>query len=204
MAAMVLPRNDLKRIIRERRRMGGDRHDEVWNGVYVLMPLADNEHQHLGFKIAGAIDQAVNDPDGTRVFPGCNVSDRPEDWTKNYRCPDVAVFLPGNPAEDRGSHWLGGPDFAAEIISRHDRARKKFDFYAEVGVRELLLVGRRPWRLELHRCRDGSWELVGVSDLAQSTPLDSEALGLSFRLLPDQPRPKIEVTRASDARTWTI
>ena len=60
-----------------------------------------------------------------RIFPGCNVSDRPKRWKKNYRCPDVAVFLPGNPAEDRETHWFGGPDFAVEILSPYDRSREK-------------------------------------------------------------------------------
>ncbi len=87
---------------------------------------------------------------------------RPSDWTKNYRCPDVLVFLPGNPAEDRGTHWLGGPDFAVEIMSRGDRSRKKLDFYAKVGVRELLLIDRRPWKLELYRRHDDRLELAAL------------------------------------------
>lgn len=47
MALVSLEPSELKRLIRHRRRCGGERYDEVWNGVYVMAPLADNEHQSL-------------------------------------------------------------------------------------------------------------------------------------------------------------
>lgn len=140
MATLILPPEELKRMIRRRRAAGGDRHDEVWDGVYVMSPLADNVHQAITSDLVVAIKAGFDFDRGVQAFAGCNLTDRADLWRKNYRCPDVAVFLPGNPAEDRGSRWLGGPDFAAEVVSLHDRSRKKFDFYAKVGVRDLLLV----------------------------------------------------------------
>ena len=138
-----------------------------------------------------------------RVFPGCNVSDRPRRWKRNYRCPDVAVFLPGNPAEDRNTHWFGGPDFAVEILSPYDRSRQKFGFYAKVGVRELMLVAHRPWTLELYRLAGKDFELVGESDPSvDSPPLSSEVLNLGFRLIPGDPRPQIEVSKAEGNLRW--
>lgn len=202
MPRLVLPRDDLRRILRHRRACGGDRYDEVWDGVYVMSPLADNEHQEMSTGLAAACRDAPDLPVGARVFAGTNISDREDNWRKNYRCPDVAVFLPGNPARDRDSHWLGGPDFAVEVLSRGDRSRKKFDFYAAVGVRELLLVSRRPWRLELYRRIDGGWTLVGNSEPGSSEVLRSEVLPLSLRLVPAEPRPKIEVSALHGARCW--
>ena len=144
----------------DREAAGLDRWDEVWNGVYIIMPLPNNEHQELVLDFAAELRPEVK-ARGGRIFPGCNVSDvdtraDPEtDWRTNYRCPDLAAFLPGNPAEDRGSHCYLGPDFAAEIVSRGDRGRQKLAFYAAAGVRELLILDREPtWRLELFR-RDG-------------------------------------------------
>jgi len=195
---------ELRRIIRQRQQSGGDRYDEVWDGVYVMSPLADNEHQLIGFRLATVIATAL----GTlaQVFPGCNVSDRPKRWQKNYRCPDMAVFLPGNPAEDRLTHWYGGPDFAAEIMSRHDRSREKFDFYFKVGVRELLLVDRRPWRLELYRRDTSQWNTVGHSavDDASASILRIEVLQLGFRLVKGTARPQIEVSRKSPKARWLV
>ncbi|HEX8199251.1 MAG TPA: Uma2 family endonuclease [Isosphaeraceae bacterium] len=204
MPKMLLPPGALKRLLRKRRAWGGDRYDEVWNGVYVLMPMGDNQHQEVGYKLTSAIDQAMGGAAGVRFFAGTNVSDRKDDWRKNFRCPDVAVFLPGNPAEDRETHWFGGPDFAVEIASPYDRSRQKFAFYAKVGVREVMLVGRNPWYLELHRWSGTTWDLVGRSDTDQSAPLASSVLPVSFRLLPDKPRPRIEVTTAGGHGPWIV
>ncbi len=203
MALLSLNPVDLAHLIRERRECGGDRYDEVWDGVYVMSPLADNEHQELGLDLAVAIKMAIGQDRRIRVFPGCNVSSRSKRWKRNYRCPDVAVFLPGNPAEDRGSHWYGGPDFAVEIQSPFDRSREKFGFYAKVGVRELMFVSRRPWSLELHRRAGQQWQLVGRCEPNQeSIPLRSEVFPLSFRLIPGPTRPRIEVSQADGKLHW--
>jgi Uma2 family endonuclease len=195
MAIVSLEPGELKRLIRERRDSGGDRWDEVWDGVYVMPPLADNEHQRMGLDLAIDIRNALGPDERIQIFAGCNVSDQPKRWRRNYRCPDVAVFLPGNPAEDRGSHWFGGPDFAIEILSPFDRSREKFGFYTKVGVRELLLVDRRPWQLEIHRLEGDRFVRAGRSDLDDSTALPSQILPLTYRLVHGLTRPKIEVSR---------
>jgi len=204
MPKMILQPRDFKQIIRRRRLTGADRHDEVWDGVYVMSPAADNEHQTLGFKLASAFDQALGRDGRITVQNGANVSDRAEGWTKNYRCPDALVFLPGCPARDCGTHWLGGPDFAVEVLSHRDRARKKFAFYAKVGVRELLLADRDPWCLELYRLHGGQYALIGKSTPDQPAVLASTVLPLTFRLLPAEPRPRIEVARTDGSQHWTM
>jgi hypothetical protein len=40
MALLSVNPVDLAHLIRERRESGGDRYDEVWDGVYVMSPLA--------------------------------------------------------------------------------------------------------------------------------------------------------------------
>lgn len=203
MATLSVDPIELSRIIRERRESGGDRHDEVWEGVYVMSPIADNEHQNLGTKLSATIEIAVGSRAGTQVFQGCNVSSRRSRWKRNYRVPDVAVFLPGNPAEDRGTYWYGGPDFAVEIESPYDRSREKFGFYALVGVRELMFVARRPWSLELFRRADKAWMLVGKSlPDPDSIVLKSPVLPLEFRLVPGPRRPRIELTQTDTATRW--
>ncbi len=197
MAIVSLDPGELKRLIRRRRDSGGDLWDEVWNGVYVMPPLADNEHQRLGLELAIDIRNVLGPDERIQLFAGCNISDQPKRWRRNYRCLDVAVFLPGNPAEDRGSHWFGGPDFAVEITSRFDRSREKLGFYAKVGVRELLLVDRDPWQLELYRREGDRWELVGRSRLDDTVVLSSQALPLTYRLISGPRRPRIEVGRAN-------
>jgi Uma2 family endonuclease len=202
MKLLVNDPDQAKRLIRERRRSGGDRYDEVWNGVYVMSPLADNEHQKLITRLSTAIDSVVGERPGANVLAGANVTDRRDEWTKNFRCPDVVAFLPGNPAENFGSHWFGGPDFAVEVISRQDRSRKKLNFYAKVGVRELLLVDRSPWRLELYRLIGGRFEPAGISEPDGGEILTSAVLDMTFRLVTGQTRPQIEVACPADGRTW--
>ncbi len=196
-----MPRADFRAILRHRQECGGDLYDEVWDGVYVMSPLADTEHQALVGNLRDASRQAWGTSRAGGSFPVATSAITRKIGRKNFRCPDVAVFLPGNPAELRETHWLGGPDFVVEVVSKGDRSRKKFDFYAKVNVKELLLVARRPWELELYRCDAARWGLVGISDLKRPEILTSEALSLNFRLLPGEDRPEIEITHA-DGRTW--
>lgn len=191
-----------ERLIAERQAAGIDQHDEVWDGVYVVSPSANNEHQDLIYALGVALRTAIDAAGLGRSFPGVNVSDQPLDWRQNYRVPDVAVFLAGNKAEDRDTHWLGGPDFAVEIVSQGDRSRLKLDFYAKVGVRELLIVERKPWSLELFRLTDNRLEPAGRSTVAESIGLVSHVLPLSFRLCPGAKRPEIEVVHRDGRRKW--
>ncbi len=202
-SVVILDRGEQRALIRRRQALGLDRRDEVWDGVYVIMPLGDIEHQELTGELTAVFKEALG-RGGPRVFPGVNVSDQPLDWKKNYRCPDVVVFLPGNPAQEKGSHYLGGPDFAVEIVSPNDRSRKKFPFYADVGVRELLLVSRKPWRLELYSREGKNWALVGRSDLEQPDELSSSVLLLAFRLVTGKKRPLIKVSRPDGSQSWLV
>jgi Uma2 family endonuclease len=204
MDLMVLDADLQARLLAERQASGGDRFDEVWEGVYMMAPLANNEHQDLQARLAGAIQTAIGWDDPARVQAGANVSDQEEDWTHNYRCPDVVVALPDGVARDRGTHWYGGPDFCVEIVSRHDRSRRKFDFYAGVGVRELLLVDRDPWELELYRLASGRLELIGRVAPGDVDALASSVVPVSFRLLDGQPRPRIEVTHRDGVQRWLV
>jgi Uma2 family endonuclease len=204
MKSVILDPDLTKRLIRRRRRLGHDYLDEVWDGIYVMAPDADVEHQFFGTELVVAFHEAIGGPKVAKIFARVNVSDRDVKWVKNYRIPDVAVYYLSNPAKDCGTHWLGGPDFAVEVISRHDRSRRKLPFYAKVGVRELLLVDRKPWSLELYRLSDGLLKPVGRSVAATSDILTSTVLPVSFRLLPDSPRPRIELTRTDGKQKWLI
>ena len=172
----------------EREANGLDRWDEVWNGVYIIMPLPNNEHQEFATELAADLRPFAK-VRGGRIFAGCNVSDVEDctiDWRTNYRCPDIAVFLADNPAEDRGSHWYGGPDLAVEIVSPGDRSRQKLAFYAGVGVRELLVLDRDPWALELYRLSGGELRSVGTTTPG-GNPLTTETVPLRWTLTTADP-----------------
>ncbi len=133
-----------KKLRAAREAMGSDRYDEVWEGVYMMAPMPDDEHQELVALLTSILVEVVRWPGLGEVRPGVNVSNQREDWKQDYRAPHVAVFLKEGHAENLGTHWFGGPDLAIEIVSPDDRSREKIDFYSGIGVRELLVIDRQP------------------------------------------------------------
>jgi Uma2 family endonuclease len=204
MPTLVLDPQTEEELLRQRRACRGDRHDEVWEGVYVMSPMANNEHQEIINNLATALSNAFASRTEVRVFPGINVSDRRRGWEKNYRCPDVAVVFPNSKAIDCDTFFFGGPDFVVEIASDYDRSREKFDFYAIVGVREFLLVDRNPWQLELYRLQKEKLVLVGISDPAANQTLSCDSLSLTFQLLSPtaNTRPRIEIHQPTTNTRW--
>lgn len=180
----------------EREESGSDRWDEVWEGVYFMPPLPNNEHQDIQGDFIALLKSVVGWDSGAKVYAGVNVSDRDEGWQFNYRGPDVVVYLPGNPAKNCSTHWVGGPDFLIEIMSPYDRSPEKLPFYSAVGVREALMIDRDPWGLTLYARKDASAALepVGQAVPGDGVELASRVLPLKFKLLAGAARPRIEVT----------
>src|SRR5215203_7033530 len=90
-----------RELISRRKRLGQDRKDEVWDGVYVLMPDPSQNHQRIVKQLVKALDAVVDMEGRGEALPGTNVSDRRDDWDENYRVPDVVVVLAGSRAEER-------------------------------------------------------------------------------------------------------
>ena len=167
---------------------GSDRQDEVWEGVYVMAPMPNIEQQRLVGGLTHALSEVVPGQSLGEVFPGVNVSDRDDEWKDNFRVPDVAVFLNETLAVPREAFWFGGPDFAVEITSPNDQTRKKLGFYADVGSRELLIVDRHPWQLELFQPVDGSMQSV-AKVAGDSAVIRSQVLPVDISLQSVEPRP---------------
>jgi Uma2 family endonuclease len=100
--------------------------------------------------------------------------------------------------------WHGGPDFVIEIVSPRDQTREKLGFYGAVGTRELLVVDRDPWQLELYRLDGKELALVATSRLPDESWLSCGVVGLRMRLRAGSDRPRISVCGAASARTWQI
>ncbi|RPI89465.1 MAG: Uma2 family endonuclease, partial [Planctomycetaceae bacterium] len=148
MMLTVIDDSNVESRLREARaRSGGDRYDEVWEGISMMAPMPNHEHQVLVGRLTRVLDEIVTDQELGSVVPGVNISDRVDGWDLNYRVPDVAVFLNTTRAVNHDSFWFGGPDFAVEITSPDDRSREKLDFYGKIGTRELLIVDRESWTL---------------------------------------------------------
>ena len=176
-------------------------YDEVWEGVTVVSPQPNIQHQDLTTGLMLALAAVVREPGLGRVFGPINLSDRADGWTHNYREPDLSVYLTGNPAIDRDTHMQGGPDLLIEIISPGEDPYAKLDFYARVNTREVLLIHRDPWAAELFRLAAGTLTLVGRADEG-AAPVTSDAVGLTFAVTAGPARPVLAVTHPATGRTW--
>lgn len=203
-SVLILDPATAKRFIDERAANGHDQYDEVWEGRVVVAPSPNNEHFRIASLLNSIFSGFVDWERGEQSLPGGNVTDRDEEWEKNYRNPDVLVVLEGSTAIDRGTRWLGGPDLVVEIISPGEEPQAKFDFYAKIKTREVLIVDRDPWAVELYRLKGKKLALVGRSDEAKPAVVASTVLPLTFKLVAGKPRSRIEVTHAKTKKTWLV
>ena len=204
MATLVTDPQLAADLIAQRQANGTDKLDEVWEGVYVMSPMANDEHQYLVKELTMVLGLAIDWSGLGQTRPGTNVSDRKDDWKQNYRCPDVAVFLNETQAENCGAFWYGGPDFAIEVVSQGDRTLEKLRFYGKIHTRELLVIDRFPWQLTLFRLDGG--ELKRVDDSTVETPivLVSETIPLDFQLVSEEDESVIRVMHHDGQQSWRI
>ena len=193
-----------QRLIDERRARGADRFDEVWEGVYVMAPAPNDEHQDIELRLARALLDMVEEAGLGSVRATINLAADPADWEHDYRIPDISVFLKDTAAVCHDVFWSGPPDFVVEIVSPWDKTREKFDFYEKVGARELLVVDRDPWKLELYRLQDGKLVQTAQVTIDDAESIQSGVLPVALRLAAGNPRPTIEMTTTDGQRNWTV
>ena len=181
MAATILDPHLEERLIAERRAAGIDQFDEVWDGVYVMAPWPNDEHQEVATFLSHLLFELVQVPKLGKVRQGINLSDRPEEWTKNFRVPDIVVFLNDGKGVCYDTFWTGGPDFAVEIVSEGEDPEAKFAFYGGLETRELLLIERDPWQLQLYGPEPRGMRLLQETT-ADGNAIVSSVLGLRFSL----------------------
>jgi Uma2 family endonuclease len=201
---IVLDQNRIESILEDRRAKGNNTRDEVWEGVTYIMPDPNNEHHRISVFFSTVFNicfgmRGIGDVESTP-----NLSDRIENWTWNYRNPDMAYFAVNTDAEDHDTFWFGGPDFLLEIISPDDMSRDKLLFYSSIGTKEVLIVDRDPWQLELYQLRRGKLRLAGKVRPSDGKSLASQMVPLTFSLVRGRPRPKIRIRHAEADEEWTF
>lgn len=182
-------------LVRERKRLGADRYDEVWDGVYVMPSMPSLEHQELVHDLDAIFDEVVVRAGLGKVYPGVNVSDRGRDWKKNFRVPDLVAVLKNSRAIRHSIHIQGGPDFLVEIESPGDDTEEKVPFYGKLGVRELLIIHRDKRTLRLLRHDGHELVLVPSTELEGKEWLVSEVLPVAFRPTRSQKVARTQVRR---------
>jgi Uma2 family endonuclease len=172
-------------LLEQRRRLGLDRWDEMWEGVLHMTPAPANEHQRvldeLLFFLMGLFKQTGR---GT-IRSGINVFDE-SSAQENYRIPDLTFVTAGREALFAEDGIRGGaPDAVIEIRSPNDESYEKLPFFATLRVREVVIIDRDTKHAEVFT--------LGASGYDQQAPgaggaVHAETLGILFRSLPGEPR----------------
>ncbi|MGD9529714.1 MAG: Uma2 family endonuclease [Pseudonocardia sp.] len=150
----------------ERRELGLDGRDEMWNDVLYLVPPPGGPHQRLSTRftvLAGPL------ADRRGLVPHMETGLFRDE--RDYRVPDQLYCRPED-ASDRGAE---GAELLVEVRSEGDETYRKLEFYAALGVREVLVLHPQPRAVELFRLVDEKY--VQVSPAADGAVL-VEALGL--------------------------
>ena len=178
-------------------------YEEVWDGVTVMRPMENVEHMYVMGEIHDCLRDIIDRQAGDIVVQTVNVSDRNHGWLKNYRIPEITLVLASGYAINHGTHFEGGPDFLVEIVSPSEAPHAKLPFYETTGTREVVIVHRDPWKLELFQLNtQQKLELAGESDITSSQVITSSVLPLSFQLVQATSRPVIVMTHTQTQQRW--
>jgi Uma2 family endonuclease len=156
MRTLVLdpPPPQLQELLERRRQMGGDRHDEVWGGVYHVVPAANIAHSLIAQRLAVLLDAPARTA-GLHVGMEFNMG-VPDD----FRIPDLGVHR-----ELRSGSWIPTAAIAVEILSPEDETWEKLPFYAEHGVEELVIVEPASHTIRWLALQAGAYRPVDRSEL---------------------------------------
>jgi len=177
--------------LEERRRLGLDQRDEVWDGVLHVVPPATSFHQRLEGHLLRILAPIVERL-GLEILPQSGVFD-PARGEANYRVPDLVVAHPDRISE-RGIE--GRCELVVEILSPHDESRDKFSFYARLGVQEVWLADPRTREIEVYVLRGATYFAVAPN---RAGAIDAPRLALTLEVIAG---PKLRI--AWDAGTAEI
>jgi Uma2 family endonuclease len=122
--------SQLEELLEQRRRTGVDKHDEVWEGVYHVIPGPDIAHALVAQQLAVLLDAPAR-ANGLVVSTEFNLGVSKD----NYRVPDLGVHR-----DPQLTVWVPTAAIAVEVLSPDDDTWKKLPFYARHRVDELLIV----------------------------------------------------------------
>jgi Uma2 family endonuclease len=174
-------------LLDERRRLGWDVFDEVWEGVLHMVPPPSGEHQILESEMIAAL-LAVAKRRGlvASVETGLFAAD------DDYRVPDLVV---SHPAQRSRRGVDDTAELVVELRSPHDETDEKLPWYAARGVTEILVVDPPTRAIELYRSAGG--EPVAVApDSGDGVTLATLGVRLSTVDTDDGPRLRIETDDA--------
>jgi Uma2 family endonuclease len=132
MSTLVLgtPPPELRALLERRRKSGLDRSDEVWAGVYHMVPAPSHAHGDVESQLH-VILRALAGQRGLTMTGQFNLGVSEQD----FRVPDGGLHRPG-----AGGIWHPTAALVIEVVSPDDETRQKLPFFAAHNVDEVLLV----------------------------------------------------------------
>ncbi len=147
-----------QRWLDERARLGLDRYDEQWEGVLHMGPAPGFVHQDVAGGLYAFLKPLLAER-GIRVLYETEVH-RPGAGGSDYRIPDM-VFFRAEATELITARGLqGAPLGVLDIRSPDDETYEKFEFWARLGVPELIVIEPEARRVEIYRFAGGRYVAV--------------------------------------------
>ncbi|MGH2903723.1 MAG: Uma2 family endonuclease [Solirubrobacteraceae bacterium] len=141
---------DLGGVLENRRRSGLDRLDEIWEGVYHMVPAPSGPHA----AIESQLHRLLGPPAiaaGLTMSGQCNIGESEHD----FRVPDSALHR-GRPT----GVWNATAALVVEIVSPGDETWDKLPFYIAHDVDEVLIVDPQERTVNWLALREGDYERV--------------------------------------------
>jgi Uma2 family endonuclease len=157
-------------VLEERRRLGIDGRDEVWDGVIHMVPPASVPHNRVITRLIGAL-ASIAARHGLELLTVTGVYDHDQ----NYRVPDLSIGRTVN-ASHRG--WETA-ELVIEVLSPGDESRDKLPFFAKLGIREVWLVDPVSLVIELLVLHGGTYRPAPPAPSA-SRGIRSSVLGIEL------------------------
>lgn len=182
----VVMRDPSPEMLEERRRLGHDLLDEVWDGVLHVVPQPGTSHQSFARQLLLFLCRRL--PQGQQIFYETALYLSPDET--NYRVPDLIVAAEADIAE-RGIERHA--ELVIEVLSRNDMSRDKLPFYAACEVPEVWLVDPTTREHEIYVLR-GRQYFAATADRAGIT--HAPLLALDLQTIAG---PKLRITAADAA-----
>jgi Uma2 family endonuclease len=153
------PPAEVEAFLERRRRLGLDRHDEVWEGTHRMMPAPGLAHRLIDRQLGKILDPlaaAVGLLEGGELNLGTK---------DDFREPDRALWRGEDSAD-----WQETVALAVEIVSPGDGTWEKLPFYAAHHVDELLIVDPRERSVDWPGLDGGEYRPIERSRLIDLGP----------------------------------
>jgi Uma2 family endonuclease len=157
MRTLVLdpPTAGLDPLLEGRRRSGLDRFDEVWEGVYHVVPGPSGAHSLVEWQLARLL-VPLAERAGLHAGGQFNLGESEAD----FRVPDGGVHrTPPSGA------WHPTVALVVEIVSPGDETWEKLPFYAARRVDEVLIVDPQERSVSWLKLDDGAYQPIEHSEL---------------------------------------